>query len=1105
MDSRLMTDAAARHAALTQLEKSLLVEAGAGSGKTSLLAGRIVSLLASGVHPRNIAAVSFTEMAAAELLARVTEFSEKVMRGDPPIDLAQVFSSEPVPEVQVNLKHAIEHLGELTCTTIHGFCQRLLKPYPVEADIDPGAQILDPVEASLMFDDVFNEWIRKRLDTADDHLDILTELVSVDPARGISAIKELASVLRLSPDLEITDHAYDHGLCEEFSAAVKAFRDWCDALPTCPPEHDAVIEALSRMADRVCKCDPVKPHSAVAEIACLDLAAIRKADGGFRQYRMKTKWQACASTKKDGERLNDEAVAHYERCTEALGRLRSMAAGAGLSMLGEEIRPMLDMYHERKRASAALDFEDLLVSTRRLLKEHPDVTKALSARYTRILVDEFQDTDPVQADIFRMLAFDRKDDCTWTPREGSIFLVGDPKQAIYRFRGADVKTYLEMRGTMEANDPSSILQVSTNFRSTKGILDYVNGVFEEPLSHPHQPGFTALSPHRQNVGEFPAVATFNVGDLGSVSLARDEEARQVAELCVRLLESYRVPDGDGTRPCTAADIALLAPTGSELWRYEHALEEAGISVATQAGKGMFQRQEVHDLIALTRVLADHRDTLALGALLRGPLVGLTEGELLDAAEALPAEEEDRLQFIRVGLPPEQFSHPVLREVMEKLHLLRKVSLETTPHELLSYAVDMLNVRATLRARHKTPDRAIANVDRYLEMSRPYSVRGLRAFSDAMRKTWEDNERMAEGRPDGETQSISLITMHSAKGLEWPVVIAVNTMTALQRQRKIVVDVTDRKVTMPFLDILPPDYADAKVAAESEDFNERVRLWYVAATRARDLLVIPVHEKHDGNEKHWCGIVDLKLEDIGPLDLAESDRNFVTSVHSVGNGQDKETFAAEAKRIERQKKPVIRISPSRHETSPLTSDRLSIDELIEAEPVIDPAEMKTGGPERGVVMHKLIEEVLTGETEEDEASLKERAAELCLQFAASKNSQLSKPLDPDAMASEVARTLALPEIEAIRERLFPEVATAASIDEGELEKAVIGVMDAAEVMEDGRVRTVVDWKSDPRPTPSTIDHYKKQVRQYMEMNNAERGLIVFMTAGKVVEVTRGIQN
>ena len=192
-------------------------------------------------------------------------------------------------------------------------------------------------------------------------------------------------------------------------------------------------------------------------------------------------------------------------------------------------------------------------------------------------------------------------------------------------------------------------------------------------------------------------------------------------MCARLIGSEAIIDRKSgeRRPCKPGDIALLAPTGSELWRYEEALERRGIPVATQAGKGLFRRQEIQDLIALTRVLADRRDTLALGALLRGPLVGLTEEELLDIVWALPRPEgaPQSLPRLDLGVPLESIAHPHARDTIEKLQVLRRKVNSTTPHDLLSQAIDVLRIRPILLARHRgQAERALANVDLYLNLA-----------------------------------------------------------------------------------------------------------------------------------------------------------------------------------------------------------------------------------------------------------------------------------------------------------------------------------------------------------------------------------------------------
>jgi ATP-dependent exoDNAse (exonuclease V) beta subunit len=333
-----------------------------------------------------------------------------------------------------------------------------------------------------------------------------------------------------------------------------------------------------------------------------------------------------------------------------------------------------------------------------------------------------------------------------------------------------VNAYISARAAI---GKAALLEITANFRSVEPILKFVNKRFESALSTAAgQPGFTALSPTCGAIDRSPAVCALDIpsdGDKLTAAQLRDAEADRVAAVCAKLVGNVFVRDEgapEKKRPCRFGDIALLAPAGTDLWRFEQALEERGIPVSTQAGKGFFLRQEVHDLIALTRTLADPRDTLALGALLRGPSVGLTETELLDIVEALPADpaHPDRLLCLDLRTDAAHVSHELARSVLQILQSLRRRARGTTPYMLLADGIAALNMRAQLRQRFKAgAKRAIANVDLFLDMARAYDVRGLVAFARDMRANWEDAKRQVEGRPDAEEQAVSLITVHAAKG------------------------------------------------------------------------------------------------------------------------------------------------------------------------------------------------------------------------------------------------------------------------------------------------------------------------------------------------------
>ena len=659
-----------------------------------------------------------------------------------------------------------------------------------------------------------------------------------------------------------------------------------------------------------------------------------------------------------------------------------------------------------------------------------------------------------------------------------------------------MQTYLRARVALEARHPDNVLSVSRNFRSVAPILDWVNQRFETPLSADGQPGFAPLFTDQESPSGSESVFALDVtAPEGAKSDGvRDAEAEAVAEICARLIGAYPVRDHDKTiRPCRAGDIALLAPTGTELWRYERALEARSIPVATQAGKGFFRRQEIQDLIALASTLADSRDTIALGALLRGPLVGLTEEALLDALAALPAAG-DRHPRLHLWLPFMEILDPLLRETLEILQGLARRARSTTPTVLLAEAIEEMRVRPVLRQRGgRAAERALANVDAFLDMTRAYETRGLRAFAQAMQLQWSDETRAQEARPDAEREAVSLITMHAAKGLEWAVVIPVNTATAVMATRPPVLDRDTGLLHTRLMGCAPPGCDDA-VAAEAEHIRlERQRLWYVAGTRARDLLLLP-RLSSDVPTNAWANAVDLGIPGLSAFDPTGLTPSSLPPIDSGANIQDRPTFETEAALIASLSRHIERITPSRAEADAAPADAvvLPASDL----PETPEAELPPGGRGRGLVLHKLIEEVLTGEIGDGTAELATRVAALSVACEMD-----TVGLDPAALATTVLRTLALPEIAALRPRLIPELAVHASVDTGGLEQIVSGVTDAVALALDGSIEVVVDWKSDVQPTAETVEGYRNQVGTYLQATGVSRGLIVLMTPGVVLHVTK----
>ena len=1149
-----LLDAAARIPALTDHERTFLVEAGAGSGKTALMAGRVAMMVGGGVQPRDIVAITFTEAAAAELLERIETLVRDLLSGTVPKELAEALPSGLARAQKDHLARGAKHLDEITCTTIHGFCQQLIRPYPVETNLDPGAAIIDPAAAELAYRDLLEAWLSARfgrdrgseglgrippIPDAGGKQDFLAALVLAAPEETLRLAKRAAGFLKVHRTAQAAAPDLDPAVFDRFVEAASAFAAWYRNCGVEEPNTAALIEELRRVADFIGGFDVPSLTGPFLEnlIFHRHPSACKKGTSEFKQWRRKTRWKQAAAASGGstafGERLNAAGKAHYDACGTAYEEFRSQLGALAFVRFVEEFDRLRELYREYKRDAALLDFDDLLYEARDLLKHNESVREALASRYPRILVDEFQDTDPLQAEIIWLLTGEGDPESPWQERAirpGALFAVGDPKQAIYRFRGADVNTYLLAKEALERRDPSSILDITVNFRTREPILEYVNVHFEPMLDESRgQPGFTPLAAVRPGAGN-PCIATFDIeldrtdrnakGKLIS-NRVRRKEAKVLASVVRDLIGAYPVGGRkESPRPARAGDIALLAPTGTSLWIYEKTMEELGIPIVTQAGKGFFRRQEVHDLIAIARVIADSRDTLAFGALIRGPLVGLTEEEIADEIEALHLRartadsghgpEEGSPGRLTLWTDPEAVGNGVLRRTLEVLQNLSRKARQRTPYDLMVEAVEELHVNSILKARHlRGAERALANVELVLEMARAYGSRGIGDFARALWQHWNGQDAQTEGRPDAAADSVSIITMHSAKGLEWPIVIPINSTTNPRAVSGFLYGRSDDTVHFKDKVFSSDGYKEIRDEEERQLRAERIRLWYVALTRARDLLLLP--RQNERIRGDWFSLIDIDLDSLPSISAGGGFGGGFggapgPETRSSPNAQDPATWKREAAAIYANRRQISWDRPSRHEAPVETENEeeavfAGIEATLETVPDVARQTAVQGGWTRGQILHKLMEELLTGEIPGDGAAVRARAAELIGQLSLDDAEDAAAGPSSTEMAATVMRTLRLPDIAALRPRLVPELPVHASAVEGSKISLTAGIADAVAFDGKGRIDVVVDWKSDVKPTAKQVAMYHRQICDYLRATAARTGLIVFMSSGRVDRIVR----
>jgi ATP-dependent exoDNAse (exonuclease V) beta subunit len=490
-----LADREQRLRVLTDFDTTLLVEAAAGTGKTSLIAGRVAMLLARGAAPSQVAAITFTELAAGELALRIRGYVASLLAGVVPDVLRDALPQGLSAQQRTNLASAGEHLDEISTSTIHGFCQEIIRSYAIETALDPGSRVMDGPGSDAMFEAVFRAWLVDRLSGkvgADDPIVVLSQH---DPLKVVGLVKNLADLKRRHPKAGTSPADFKRRTDVDLVEAIDAFVRWFSGNPE---ENQTArllddLGTLSAFYFDFFRTEPTfKDLWRLGQPPRVDAMEARSFN--LRSYRRKTAWVRKYGAGR-GEVLNREAEAYFSNVERAYRELLGQIADGLVSALSAVLDDVVAAYARRKQEAAVLDFDDLLVMAHDLVCRHESVRAALGRRFRHVFVDEFQDTDQVQAAIIFSIAAEEAPR-RWQDarlRHGSLFLVGDPKQAIYRFRGADIKAYNEARAAIAAQADGAVVGITANFRSQEQIIEHVNRCFEPVLQSEGQPGYVRLT------------------------------------------------------------------------------------------------------------------------------------------------------------------------------------------------------------------------------------------------------------------------------------------------------------------------------------------------------------------------------------------------------------------------------------------------------------------------------------------------------------------------------------------------------------------------------------------------------------------------------------
>ena len=839
-------DAAARRAIESDLDVTFFVEAGAGTGKTTSLVRRIVSLVAGRVaRMRDIAAITFTEAAAAELRERVRSEIERSVR-----------TGEVSPD-------ALSEVDDAAICTLHAFALLILKEHSFEAGLPPAIEILDDAEVDVEFDRSWRELLgllmeapeyeelflfalalglrlEKLRSTAADLRDDWDRLARIGYGDDTDAG---SSTLGTNVDVSLT------GLAEQgIAQVVESIRDAVGMADRCSNDSDLLYSHLMGLRDFA---DWIDGSSGIAPEPAEILSVVAK-----RSIRcskgVKHNWSCPVVEVRDACGVADDA------------RRQLVDSVVGL-VVRDLIRVLADFSVKQARdrqREGRLIFHDLLVLACELARGNPSVRAEIASRFTHLLVDEFQDTDPLQVELVYLLASGTAptDAGIGDDFGGRLFFVGDGKQSIYRFRRADVELFESVSASVARR-----VVLSRNYRSVPGVLEWVNLVFGELLGsgvEGSQPPYEPLSASRERVEGCvePPVVLLGGGEEARISEVREVEAADVVRTMKRVVQegwpvalmqheaalgsfeasgaASGVRDASLTRPARWGDIALLLPTRVMLSQIEASLDAAGVPYKIEGVSFVWRSQDVVDLVNILKAIDDPSDEVSVVAALRSSFLACADDDLVrfrasggrwDPSAPLPDGISDDSPVA------------VAMRLLDEMHDAR---LWTPSSQLLEQIVRRLGLFELILGYGPTHDRW-ERMRWVLDQARWFEDSGHATLGELvkwMARQMDQNSRSRLiGSDDADRDAVRILTIHGSKGLEFPVVFLAG------------LNVADRVVNPPVLwasSGMPSLRLDATLRSGDYDelaeqearaaHYEKLRLLYVAATRARDYLLVSVH-------------------------------------------------------------------------------------------------------------------------------------------------------------------------------------------------------------------------------------------------------------------------
>ena len=850
------SDEAARQTIENELGETMFVEASAGTGKTHSLVARTVNLVGEGVTTLDrIAAITFTDAAASELRHRIREKLEEE---------AETTEDEARRE---RCRQGITDLDQATIRTLHSFAGMLLHERPLEASLPPGFDTTDDIAAGLRFDEAWEEWLDAALETDSS----LAPHISLTLTLGLSLeqLKQVALAFHENYT-DLREVGFETGPPPQGHAARTVLEQWSQVERLCKfsrlKEEDQLFNHVQGKQGTLRRLSAAETGSVSYFRLLWRILPLRQGRGRQSDWETdpETRVNACKALK---DLLDDlDATVLYE--------LES-ARRHSFTQILRGLRDFALEYAEGRRAEGRAEFHDLLVWARDMLRNRVEVRDHFRRRFTHLLIDESQDTDPIQAEIAMFLSEDAAEGVessqhptSWegiNPERGKLFVVGDPKQSIYRFRRADVEQMRWMQEKMEQAEGQTVSLVQ-NFRSQRPVTDWINHLFVRWMGEGDsgegagyvQADYEAMTPRWQAATESPQAprvwALSDVAMESPINEVRKQEAEEIAILLRQIVgQGWQVLDRAATeesgretyRAATYSDICILMPTRTGLPALERALEARDVPYRLESASLVFETQEIRDLLNCLKAVDNPADQVATVAALRSAAFGCSDVDLF-------RHHEGGGRFDCLSDPPDGASGPVSEALLE-LHRFHQDRL----WQSTAYLIDrFVRERRLMEAASGHP-RMREQWRRYrflAERAWQFAAAGggsLRAFIQWVESQMAEGARVTESPvAESDEESVRVMTIHAAKGLEFPVVVLtginsdrasrVDTVLFDRRSERVEVGVGSEQSRFS-----TEGYEEMKDREGLMSNAEDVRLMYVATTRARDHLVLSLRRSDGG--------------------------------------------------------------------------------------------------------------------------------------------------------------------------------------------------------------------------------------------------------------------